>query len=318
MPKAAAKTTKSIESKEQDTLVMPPQALSVPRFIPSNETSGKSLFPVDSHGAWDPLRQYIKEAVITPLLTRDEELSLAAKVQEGDEAARERMILSNLRLVIKIAKEYEGCGLPILDLINLGNIGLMKAVDRFEPERGAKFSTYGAWWIKQSIFRGLSNQTRTIRLPTHAAQEISRLKRTRDELEIVLGREPSPPEIAEEAKVPVSRVRRLLAVEGVTLSLDAPISAHNEESVSTTIADDESKSPSAVTERNELKLRVARYLSNLSQRERAVLTRRFGLDGKDPETLENIGADYGVTRERIRQVEAKALGKLKKLTSGED
>lgn len=318
MRKAVPKATTPPVTKADDALVMPPSDVRVPRDALAGETISDSLRGAGPRGEWDPLRKYIQEAVITPLLTREEELSLAAKVQQGDDQARERMILSNLRLVLKIAKEYEGCGLPMLDLVNLGNIGLMKAVDKFKPDKGAKFSTYGVWWIKQSILRGLTDQTRTIRLPAHASQEITRLKRTRDELEVTFGREPTAREIAHEAQVPESRVRKLLAVSATTIALDAPISANNEDSVSTTIADDESKIPSVEAERNELKSRVVLFLKHLNPRERTILTRRFGLNGKDPETLETIGHDYGVTRERIRQVEAKALRALRKLASGEE
>lgn len=264
-------------------------------------------------GVWDPLRIYVREAVVTPLLTRDEEDAVARQVMQGDPAARERMILSNLRLVIKIAKEFEGYGLPLLDVINLGNLGLMKAVDRFDPDKGAKFSTYAVWWIRQSILRGLSDQSRTIRVPAYQVQAIARLKRTMKELEATLGREVSIPELAEEAELPVGRVRQLLSIDIGTISLDAPMSAHNDESVQSTVADDESKIPSALSARADLRRHARQYLDKLTEKEKAILSRRFGLEGKDPETLEDIGADYHVTRERIRQIEARALLKLRKL-----
>jgi RNA polymerase primary sigma factor len=273
--------------------------------------------PVDSQGRWDPLRHYMREAVVASLLTREEECALAVKVQAGDEVARERMILSNLRLVIKIAKDFEGCGLPMLDIINLGNIGLMKAVGRFDPDKGARFSTYSSWWIKQSILRGLSNQSRTIRVPAHAMREIAHLKRMKDDLEMALGREATPGELAEEAEVPEHRIRRLFATAVGTVPLDAPLSADSNDSLGTTVADDESKSPSVEAERNDLKGRVAQVFSKLPKREREILSRRFGLDGREPETLESIGGDFGVTRERIRQLEAIALRKLRIMASGE-
>jgi RNA polymerase sigma factor (sigma-70 family) len=223
------------------------------------------------------------------------------------------MILSNLRLVVRVAKEYEGFGLPQLDLINLGNIGLMRAVERFEPERGAKFSTYASWWIRQGILRGLSNQTRTVRLPAHKIQLISRLKRTKDDLEMALGRDASHTEVAAEAQVPVGLVRKMLSLSQSTVSLDAPLSHDVNETVASTLADENANDPSAMSERADLHQAVRKHLEQLKPRERIILSRRFGLEGGVCETLEDIGADYSVTRERIRQIEAKALAKLRKL-----
>ena len=267
---------------------------------------------------WDPLKAYLREACVYPLLKRHEEDELARLVQEGDLEARERMILSNLRLVIKVAKEYDQLGLPLVDLINMGNIGLMTAVERFEPERGAKFSTYAVWWIRQGIFRGLSNQARTVRLPTHKIQQINHLKRVKEQLDMALGREALDTELAVEAEVPVGSVRALLSMSRNAISLDAPLGSDTDDTVGSTLAEDPSKTPNALSERLDLHRHVRGYLEKLHPRERLILTRRFGLDGKNPETLEQIGADYHVTRERIRQIEAKALLKLKRMTLGRE
>lgn len=270
----------------------------------------------DPVGPWDPLRVYLREACRHSLLTRAEEESLARKVQGGDLEAREQMILANLRLVVKIAREYEGFGLPALDLINLGNIGLMRAVERFEPDRGAKLSTYASWWIRQGILRGLSNQSRMVRLPAHKIQMIARLKRTKDELEMALGRDASDTEVAAEAKVPVGMVRKMLSLSQSTVSLDAPVHREGDETIASTLADDNVKDPSATSERADLHEEVRKHLARLKPREQTILSRRFGLDGGACETLEDIGADFGVTRERIRQIEAKALQTLRKWTVG--
>jgi RNA polymerase primary sigma factor len=264
------------------------------------------------------LKAYLREACVYPLLKRHEEDELARLVQEGDLEARERMILSNLRLVIKVAKEYDQLGLPLGDLINMGNIGLMTAVERFEPERGAKFSTYAVWWIRQGMLRGLSNQARTVRLPTHKIQQINHLKRVKEQLDMALGREALDTELAVEAQVPVGRVRALLSMSRNAISLDTPLGSDTDDTLGSTLAEDPSKTPNALSERLDLHRHVRGYLEKLHPRERLILTRRFGLDGKNPETLEQIGADYHVTRERIRQIEAKALLKLKRMTLGRE
>jgi len=306
--------------KQPETLSMParPRALdkatlSIPRTLsPQEET------PSDPRAPWDPLRVYLREACKSELLTRQEETELAHRVLSGDDAAREQMIMSNLRLVVKIAREYEGIGLPVLDLINLGNIGLMRAVEKFQPEMGAKFSTYAVWWIRQGMLRGLSDQSRTIRIPAHAIQKIALLKRAKEDLESTLGREATIQELSEETEVPVAQVRRLLSVSVATISLDSPVSAQNDESVASTVADDRGETPDAVAARVDLQERAQRYLANLSAKERDIIVRRFGLEGHEPETLEDIGAEYKVTRERIRQIEAKALIRLRKLTTGRE
>jgi len=306
-----------IDNSQLDSLQMPPRgdAPAPPATRESRAPGSKKEAPLASvmSEIWDPLKVYLREATVYPLLSREEERAVARQVVQGDPEARERMILSNLRLVLKLAKEFEGYGLPQLDIINLGNVGLMKAVDRFDPEQGAKFSTYAVWWIRQGIFRGLTTLSRTIRLPAHKVQQIARLKRTANELESTLGREVTFSEIAEEAELSTGEVRRLLSNSTGTVPLDAPLGHHTEDTVGSTIADDEAKMPSAVSAHKDL-LRLAHlYLTKLGDRERVILQRRFGLKGSKAETLEEIGADYGVTRERIRQIEAKALKNLRKM-----
>ena len=267
-------------------------------------------------GPWDEhtsLRLYMRDAVATPLLTPDQEVQLAKRIQAGDDSAREHMIKANLRLVVKIAREYEDFGLPLLDLINEGNIGLMRAVERFDPTKGAKLSTYAAWWIKQSIKRALSNQSKSIRLPIHVVQELARMKKAEARLEAELGRLPTDAELAAELACEVEDIKRWkeAAAIGAT-SLDAPLGSDADSSrVADVIADENAVMPwSGVQEETDAEL-VRELVMTLNGREQMILRRRFALDGGEPETLENIGADFGLTRERIRQLEAAALKKLR-------
>jgi RNA polymerase primary sigma factor len=267
-------------------------------------------------GPWDEntsLRLYLREAVETALLTPDEEVVLARRIQAGDEEAREHMIKANLRLVVKIAREYEDYGLPLLDLINEGNIGLMRAVERFDPTKGAKLSTYAAWWIKQSIKRALSNQSKSIRLPIHVVQELARMKKAENRLESELGRQPTELELAAVLEVDVEDIQRWreAAAVGAT-SLDAPLGSDPESGrVADVIADDNAKMPwSGVSDETNAEL-IRELVATLNVREQRILRERFALDGGEPRTLEEIGADFGLTRERIRQLEAAALKKLR-------
>ena len=267
-------------------------------------------------GVWDEhssLRLYLRDAVETPLLTAQEEVELARRIQKGDEAAREHMIRANLRLVIKIAREYEDYGLPLLDLVNEGNIGLMRAVERFDPDRGAKLSTYAAWWIKQSIKRALSNQSKSIRLPIHIVQELARMKKAEVRLEADLGRPATDAELAGELEADVDDIRRWreAAAVGAT-SLDAPIGNDPESNrIADVIADESAVMPWAgVSESSNAEL-MRELVGSLNPREQIILNQRFALEGGDPRTLEEIGVDFGLTRERIRQLEAAALRKLR-------
>jgi len=275
-------------------------------------------------GIWDEntsFRLYLREAVETPLLTPAEEVVLARRIQAGDDEAREHMIKANLRLVVKIAREYEDYGLPLLDLINEGNIGLMRAVERFDPTKGAKLSTYAAWWIKQAIKRALSNQSKSIRLPIHIVQELARMRKAEHRLESALGRMPTEVELAAELAADVEDIRRWREAASVgATSLDAPIGSDPESSrVADVIADDNAAMPWAgVSDSTNAEL-IRGLVGTLNEREQRILAERFALDGGDPRTLEEIGTDFGLTRERIRQLEAGALRKLReKLRKGKE
>jgi len=296
------------------------RAVEVPRvFTEASSTSTETqAAPVVERSLprWDEnssFRLYLREAVETPLLTPAEEIQLAHRVQAGDPAAREHMIKANLRLVVKIAREYEDYGLPLLDLVNEGNIGLMRAVERFDPDRGAKLSTYAAWWIKQSIKRALSNQSKSIRLPIHIVQELARMKKAESRLESELGRPATDVELAGELEADVEDIRRWreAAAVGAT-SLDAPIGNDPESNrIADVIADESAVMPWAgVSESSNAEL-MRELVGSLNPREQVILNQRFALEGGDPRTLEEIGADFGLTRERIRQLEAAALRKLR-------
>ena len=270
----------------------------------------------EARGPWDEntsLRIYLREAVETPLLTPQEEIVLAHRIQAGDEAAREHMIKANLRLVVKIAREYEDYGLPLLDLINEGNMGLMRAVERFDPTKGAKLSTYGAWWIKQSIKRALSNQAKSIRLPIHLVQQIAQLRRAENQFEAKHGRPGKDSELAIILEVSEDDIAhwRESAVVG-TSSLDAPLGSDADSGkVADVIADEAAAMPwAAISEETNAEL-IRDLVGSLNAREQTILRRRFALDGGEPVTLEEIGIDFGLTRERIRQLEAAALKKLR-------
>lgn len=272
--------------------------------------------PRPERGPWDEntsLRLYLREAVETPLLTPQEEVVLAHRIQAGDEAAREHMIRANLRLVVKIAREYEDYGLPLLDLINEGNMGLMRAVERFDPTKGAKLSTYAAWWIKQSIKRALSNQAKSIRLPIHLVQQIAQLRRAETQFEARNGRPPRDSEIAVILGVAEDDIQhwRESAMVGTT-SLDAPLGNDSDSNrVADVVADDNALMPwNSVSEETNAEL-IRELVQTLNPREQKILRERFALDGGEPRTLEEIGTDFGLTRERIRQLEAAALRKLR-------
>ena len=259
------------------------------------------------------LRLYLREISETPLLTLAEETALAGRIHQGDEAAREHMIKANLRLVVKIARDYEGLGLPLLDMINEGNMGLMRAVDRFDPSKGAKLSTYASWWIKQSIKRAMGDQSRTIRLPVHLVDLVARIRRTSMRLQEEFGREPSEAEIASEMQLTRERVAELLCASHRPASLDAPLGDEDDTRFADIVKDENAGTAYedlADHNRHEMLRELVR---RLDERALAVINRRFGLDGGPEKTLEEIGETFGVTRERIRQIEASALRKLRKL-----
>jgi len=255
---------------------------------------------------------YLREIGQTPLLSLQEEIALAKRIKKGDRKAREQMIKANLRLVVKIARDYEGYGLPLLDLINEGNIGLMKGVERFDPKKGAKLSTYAAWWIKQSIKRALANQSKTIRLPVHVVDKLFHLRRASARLEDVLGREPTDEELAEELGYPVNRIRQWRAAAIRPTSLEAPLGDDEDTRVSEVVKDEHADTPYEKLEEKTNTDMVREMVETLDPREQAILRQRFGLDGDERKTLEEIGEQFGVTRERIRQIEELALKKLRK------
>ena len=259
----------------------------------------------------DPVRMYLREIGRIPLLTFEEELELAQLVLEGDERARQKLAESNLRLVVSIAKKYVGRGMLFLDLIQEGNMGLIKAVEKFDYKKGYKFSTYATWWIRQAITRAIADQARTIRIPVHMVETINKLIRTSRHLLQILGREPSPEEIAEEMEIPVEKVMEIQKIAQDPVSLETPIGEEDDSHLGDFIPDDESPAPHDSAAYTLLKEQLEEVMSTLTPREAKVLKLRFGLEDGKARTLEEVGKEFQVTRERIRQIEAKALRKLR-------
>ena len=259
----------------------------------------------------DPVRMYLKEIGNVPLLTSEQEVELARRVEAGDEEAKKALTEANLRLVVSIAKKYVGRGMPFLDLIQEGNMGLMKAVDKFDYTKGYKFSTYATWWIRQAITRGIADTGRTIRVPVHMVETINKTLRMTRQLLQELGREPTPEEVAERLSVPVSRVREVLKISRDPVSLDMPIGEEDDSHLGDFIEDDTALSPADSATFSMLREELANALESLTERERQVVKLRFGLEDGRARTLEEVGREFNVTRERIRQIEAKALRKLR-------
>jgi RNA polymerase primary sigma factor len=259
------------------------------------------------------IKLYLREIGQVKLLTPQEEIVLAARIKKGDKKAREQMIKANLRLVVKIARDYEGIGLPLLDLISEGNIGLMKAVERFDPAKGGKLSTYGSWWIKQSIKRALANQSKTIRLPVHLVDKISKMRRTSLRLQEELGREPSDDELGEELGITASRVAQMRMAAIRPASLDAPIGDEDSNNFAEVVQDENADTPYEQLEGKTVTKMLQEMVKTLDYREATILRARFGLDGGPQKTLEEVGVKFGVTRERVRQIQNIALKKLRKM-----
>lgn len=277
----------------------------------NTETIPKSS-AADRYDTDSSLRLYMKEISKTPLLTPAEEVELANKIRLGDKDARTLMIKANLRLVVKIAQDYANYGLPLADLISEGNIGLMKAVERFDPTKGGKLSTYGSWWIKQSIKRALANQSKTIRLPVHMVDKISKLRRITEMLTEALGHEPTDEELSEETGIPVRKLKSLKRAALRPTSLDAPVNEGEAGSYAEIIGDEKAVNPlEALSEKN-LHHQIDELLHVLDERESAIIETRFGLNGRKAMTLEEVGREFGVTRERIRQLQNIALDKMRK------
>lgn len=259
----------------------------------------------------DPVRMYLKEIGNVPLLTTEQEVELAKRVEAGDEEAKKQLTEANLRLVVSIAKKYVGRGMPFLDLIQEGNMGLMKAVDKFDYTKGYKFSTYATWWIRQAITRGIADTGRTIRVPVHMVETINKTLRMTRTLLQELGREPTPEEVAERLNVSVSRVREVLKISRDPVSLDTPIGEEDDSHLGDFVEDDSALSPADSAAFSMLRAELATALESLTDRERQVVKLRFGLEDGRARTLEEVGKEFNVTRERIRQIEAKALRKLR-------
>ena len=259
----------------------------------------------------DTMKLYMEHISQYPLITREEENSLAEEIRNGSQDARNKLIRSNLRLVVKIAHDFKGRGLPLLDLISEGNVGLMRAVDKFDPSKGAKLSSYAAWWIKQAIRRALANQSRTIRIPVQSASKISKIHNARLRLREKLERDPTIPEIAEEAELSTRTVTALGTVKTTTISLHDPIQAGEDGEFRNIIPDTGTETPDAVIEDNETMKRMLALIGTLEERERRILQLRFGLNGEQALTLEEVSKVIGRTRERVRQIQLQALAKLR-------
>ena len=259
----------------------------------------------------DPVKVYLKEIGRVPLLTPEEEVDLAVRISNGDEAAKKRLSEANLRLVVSIAKRYLGRGMQFLDLIQEGNLGLIKAVEKFDYTKGFKFSTYATWWIRQAITRAIADQARTIRIPVHMVETINKVKKVSSQLLHANGREPSAEEIAEELEMPVEKVREIMRVAQEPVPLETPIGEEEDSHLGDFIPDDDAPAPADAASHTLLKETLDNVLDSLTEREREVLRLRFGLDDGRSRTLEEVGKEFKVTRERIRQIEAKALRKLR-------
>ncbi|MCS1411632.1 MAG: RNA polymerase sigma factor SigA [Verrucomicrobia subdivision 3 bacterium] len=272
--------------------------------------------PEEKRSAYDgdsAIKLYLREIGQVPLLKPEEENELAIRIQNGDIEAREKMIKANLRLVVKIAHYYEGLGLPLLDLISEGNIGLMKAVERFDPTKGSRLSTYGAWWIKQAIKRSLANQSKTIRLPVHLVDKISKLKRTAAKLQELFGREPTDQELAEEMEMTPRQIARLHTVAVRPASLDSPIHEDESATLADLVCDENAETPYARLEEKTVNDMLKDLIKNLPAREALILDHRFGLSGGPERNLEEVGEFIGVTRERVRQIQNIALARLRRM-----
>ena len=270
-----------------------------------------------SQGDMDATRMYLNEIGFSPLLTAEEEVKFSRLSLKGDEAARKRMIESNLRLVVKIARRYMNRGLALLDLIEEGNLGLIRAVEKFDPELGFRFSTYATWWIRQTIERGLMNQTRTIRLPIHVIKEINIYLRAARQLAQKLDREPSPEDVADMLDRPIEDVKRMLGLNERTASVDVPAERDSDRSLLDTIPDEQNPDPATLLQDDDVQRHIDIWLAQLNDKQRAVVVRRFGLQGREIATLEQVGNEIGVTRERVRQIQIEALKRLRQILERE-
>jgi len=319
-PASAQRTKRNSAPIEPKVVLLAPDPVPVPALAeaaikpPSEGDTTQFLRrEAERHDGDTSIRLYLREIGQVKLLTPQEEIELAAKIKKGDKKAREHMIKANLRLVVKIARDYEGIGLPLLDLISEGNIGLMKAVERFDPKKGGKLSTYGSWWIKQSIKRALANQSKTIRLPVHLVDKISRMRRTAMKLQEDLGREPTDEELAAELGTTAARVAQMRTASIRPASLDAPVGDDDSNNFSEIVEDERAVNPYDELEDKTVVNMLQDMVKHLDDREATILRYRFGLDGGSEKTLEEVGEKFGVTRERVRQIQNLALRKLRKM-----
>ena len=297
-----------IEEPDEDTLKRDLDAIEAEE-IPEHELEDLSV--PESVSVEDHVRMYLKEIGKVPLLSLDEEIELAQKMVEGDEVAKQRLSEANLRLVVSIAKRYVGRGMQFLDLIQEGNLGLIKAVEKFDYTKGYKFSTYATWWIRQAITRAIADQARTIRIPVHMVETINKLMRIQRQLIQENGREPQPEEVAREMNMSIEKVREIMKIAQEPVSLETPIGEEEDSHLGDFIPDDDAPAPADAASFTMLKEQLDSVLGTLTDREAKVLRQRYGLDDGRARTLEEVGVEFGVTRERIRQIEAKALRKLR-------
>jgi len=309
----AGRKTKAPPSAPPPAPPKPPASVTEAAPLPLPQTPLLAEYERPRYDGDTAIKLYLREIGLVKLLTPQEEIELAARIKKGDKKAREHMIKANLRLVVKIARDYEGIGLPLLDLISEGNIGLMKAVERFDPAKGGKLSTYGSWWIKQSIKRALANQSKTIRLPVHLVDKISKMRRLTMRLHEELGREPTDDEVAGEMGIPASRVTQMRMAAVRPASLDAPIGDDDSNSYSEVVEDENAETPYEQLEDKTVTKKLREMVTTLDPREATILRSRFGLDGGTEKTLEEVGVKFGVTRERVRQIQNIALRKLRKM-----
>ncbi|WP_221801694.1 RNA polymerase sigma factor RpoS [Oceanobacter mangrovi] len=270
-----------------------------------------------SYKEMDATQLYLNEIGFSPLLSAEEEVHYARLARKGDEMGRRRMIESNLRLVVKISRRYINRGLALLDLIEEGNLGLIRAVEKFDPERGFRFSTYATWWIRQTIERAIMNQTRTIRLPIHVVKELNVYLRAARELTQKLDHEPSAEEIAALLEKPVDDVKRMLKLNERVTSVDTPLGNSSDKSILDTIADERSADPGEELQNNDIQMNLENWIDELPEKQREVLARRFGLRGHEVSTLEDVGREIGLTRERVRQIQVEALKRLREIMEGQ-
>lgn len=301
---------------EEEGEVDPPVVLEEAAIVDA-DPAGDTRFKASAMDGPDPVRLYLNEIECSALLTPEEEVYFARLAQQGDSEGRRRMIVCNLRLVVKVARRYLNRGLDLLDLIEEGNLGLMRAVEKFDPERGFRFSTYATWWIRQTIERGIMNQTRTVRLPVHVVKEVNLYMRAARQISQELQHDATPEEIAEYLDRPVGDVLRLISFGERTTSVDTPLRDGAEQSLLDMIPDENRPDPSELIEDETLLGLVDRYLDQLEPKQREVIARRFGLRGHEPATLEEVGACLGVTRERVRQVQIEALKRPRRMMLAE-